>query len=229
MPHGKVKIGFIADEKTRYRTFQNRGKGLKKKIHELSTLCDVDVCMIMYADGAGSSGPVIWPENRDEAERIINRYLNERKEGDGKRTLNLSDVIGSGKKLQEINGRKMVDLDGLSYEMLMEVLEKLGKKLEDVERMIELRKRDRDKDQEQAIDVMHIPMAYPVVLEDEVLFYDYDHHLNIPGNPGLDYGNWMMMMKKMNTEKQECSGFGGGEGLPAIPVAEYRGGKNVAF
>ena len=101
MGRGKLQMEMIGDEKTRYRTFGNRSKGLKKKLHELSTLCDVEACMILYhgdaADGPCSSRPDVWPENRDKVERIINRYLNERKEADRKRTLDLSDVLGSTK------------------------------------------------------------------------------------------------------------------------------------
>ena len=152
---GKLQMEMIGDEKTRYRTFGNRSKGLKKKLHELSTLCDVEACMILYhgdaADGPCSSRPDVWPENRDEVERIINRYLNERKEADRKRTLDLSDVLGSTKtKVEpEKNGKSEgqaswagIELEGLSYEKLMELLEMLDKKIEDVDSLIDFKKKE---------------------------------------------------------------------------------------
>ena len=45
--------------------------GLKKKISELCTLCDVKACLIVYGsdgDGPSSSQPRFWSENRDEVE-----------------------------------------------------------------------------------------------------------------------------------------------------------------
>ena len=58
MGRGKLKMEMIGDEKTRYRTFGNRSKGLKKKLHELSTLCDVEACLILY-HGDAADGPVL--------------------------------------------------------------------------------------------------------------------------------------------------------------------------
>ena len=46
----------IADKKSRYKTFKRREMGLKKKIYELCTLCDVKACLILYgSDGDGPS------------------------------------------------------------------------------------------------------------------------------------------------------------------------------
>ncbi|WKA08538.1 hypothetical protein VitviT2T_026252 [Vitis vinifera] len=57
MGSGKLKMELIANEKLRCRTFRNRQKGLKKKLQELSTLCDVEACMIMYCD---CRDPSLW-------------------------------------------------------------------------------------------------------------------------------------------------------------------------
>ena len=46
MGRGKLKMEMIGDEKTRYRTFGNRSKGLKKKLHELSTIWNTQVIFI---------------------------------------------------------------------------------------------------------------------------------------------------------------------------------------
>ncbi|KAJ9678051.1 hypothetical protein PVL29_022821 [Vitis rotundifolia] len=126
MAHGKLKIKLIANEKLRCRTFRNRQKGLKKKLHELSTLCDVEACMIIYCDqngnGTYSSQPDVWPENHYEVQRLL-------------------------QKLQEKNGKTKgqtsetrLELDGLSYEKLMEINDKLDRKLEHVKSLIDLKK-----------------------------------------------------------------------------------------
>lgn len=216
MGRGKLKMEMIGDEKTRYRTFRNRSKGLKKKLHELSTLCDVEACMILChgdaADGPCSSRPDVWPENRDEVERIINRYLNERKEDDRKRTLDLSDVLGSTKtkvepeKLMEKNGKSEgrasgagIELEGLSYEKLMELLEKLDKKIEDVDSLIDFKKKEAG----MAPSANCSRMANPFFQGSELVFYDSDFPDLSGGFLEPDLKNWMMMMNMENQEHQE--------------------------
>ncbi|GFQ05832.1 mads-box transcription factor pheres 2 [Phtheirospermum japonicum] len=44
-----MKVEFIVNKKSRNTTFKRRKEGLVKKIKELSTLCDVDACMIIYS------------------------------------------------------------------------------------------------------------------------------------------------------------------------------------
>ena len=215
MGRGKLQMEMIGDEKTRYKTFGNRSKGLKKKLHELSTLCDVEACMILYhgdaADGPCSSRPDVWPENRDEVERIINRYLNERKEADRKRTLDLSNVLGSTKtKVEpEKNGKSEgqaswggIELEGLSYEKLMELLEKLDKKIEDVDSLIDFKKK------ETSLTCKAPPpncsrMANPLFQGSELVFYDMDFPDLSSGFLEPDLKNWMMMMNIENQEHQE--------------------------
>uniref|UniRef100_F6GVF7 MADS-box domain-containing protein n=1 Tax=Vitis vinifera TaxID=29760 RepID=F6GVF7_VITVI len=140
----------VVNEKSRYRIFRNRQKGLKKKIHALSTLCDVKACMILYgpnAHGTESSQPDIWPENRNEVEGIIENYRKERKKDHGKRTLDLSDVLQTKKKtnlelreVQEKNVKTKTGVDEFSYEQLMEIIDKLDKKHEAVQNMIDSKK-----------------------------------------------------------------------------------------
>ncbi|RVW48700.1 hypothetical protein CK203_010005 [Vitis vinifera] len=53
MVRDKLTMELIADKKSRFRTFRNREKGLKKKLDELST---VKACMMVYGpDGDGPS------------------------------------------------------------------------------------------------------------------------------------------------------------------------------
>ena len=60
MVRGKLPMELLADKKSRFRVFRNREKGLKKKLYELSTLCDIKACMIVNGpdgDGPSSSQP----------------------------------------------------------------------------------------------------------------------------------------------------------------------------
>lgn len=72
MGRRKVKMEIITNEKSRRKTFNKRSTGLMKKCYEVSTLCDVDVCMV-------ASGPsklyTTYPQKHEEVDRIIQRYL----------------------------------------------------------------------------------------------------------------------------------------------------------
>ena len=71
MGNHKFTMELIADKKSSYKTFKRREMGLKKKISELCTLCDVKACLIVYdsdGDGPSSSQPRFWPKNRDKVE-----------------------------------------------------------------------------------------------------------------------------------------------------------------
>nr|GEY51091.1 agamous-like MADS-box protein AGL80 [Tanacetum cinerariifolium] len=49
MTRKKVKLAFIANDSARKATFKKRKKGLMKKVNELSTLCGIDACAIIYS------------------------------------------------------------------------------------------------------------------------------------------------------------------------------------
>ncbi|WJX30651.1 hypothetical protein P8452_19167 [Trifolium repens] len=80
MGRGRISMDLIQKEKSRKLTFHKRKKGLLKKAHELSTLCGVDVCMILYAPNFESQGydePEIWPDkNPEKVQRILQKYSN---------------------------------------------------------------------------------------------------------------------------------------------------------
>ena len=59
MTRKKVKLTYITNDSARKATFKKRKKGLMKKISELTTLCDIDACAIIYSPY--DSQPEIWP------------------------------------------------------------------------------------------------------------------------------------------------------------------------
>ncbi|KAK6924930.1 Transcription factor, MADS-box [Dillenia turbinata] len=155
MGRGKLKMEFINKEKTRLTTFQKRKKGLIKKAQEFSILCDVDTCVIIYGqkiDGRPVE-PEIWPNDPHKVRSIISSYHEKSKEERGKRATNLSAFFESRKKrIEEEIGRlkrqnaeaKYPSWDNriseFSYNELRRLSSGLKNKIEDVKRLIEMKR-----------------------------------------------------------------------------------------
>ncbi|WOL06705.1 hypothetical protein Cni_G15439 [Canna indica] len=71
MARKKVNLAWIANDSTRRVTFKKRRKGLIKKVSELSTLCDVKACIVVY--GPKEPEPVAWP-SAPEARRVLAQF-----------------------------------------------------------------------------------------------------------------------------------------------------------
>ena len=161
MVRGKLPMELLADKKSRFRVFRNREKGLKKKLYELSTLCDIKACMIVNGpdgDGPSSSQPEFQPENRTEVECIIEKYMKQRKEDRGKGHWVYQMFLKSGRRVQPLSRKscrkKLPKLRGVlwrvewmsfPHEELMEIIGKLDKKLEEVENIIDFKKGETNK------------------------------------------------------------------------------------
>ncbi|XP_058751315.1 floral homeotic protein AGAMOUS-like [Vicia villosa] len=79
MGRGRITMELIQNEKARKTTFHKRKNGLLKKVNEFSILCDVDICVILYApnfEGQGYVEPETWPRDTKEVERILEKYYN---------------------------------------------------------------------------------------------------------------------------------------------------------
>ncbi|CAL5374619.1 unnamed protein product [Camellia sinensis] len=95
MDRAKQRMELIRNEKARYVTYQKRKKGLKKKTCELETLCDVQVCLIIYGPKLddNSTEVEIWPQNPNDIQRLIHTYRNQSIEDRHRRTLDLSNFF----------------------------------------------------------------------------------------------------------------------------------------
>ncbi|XP_043725970.1 agamous-like MADS-box protein AGL80 [Telopea speciosissima] len=71
MARKKVKLVFIQNDSARRATFKKRRRGIMKKVRELSTLCGVSACAIVY--GPYESEPEVWP-SLPEAKRVVSRF-----------------------------------------------------------------------------------------------------------------------------------------------------------
>ncbi|XP_057419886.1 agamous-like MADS-box protein AGL80 [Lotus japonicus] len=59
MARRKIKREYIVNDSARKTTYRKRKKGLIKKVDELSTLCGIEACAIIYSPFEPQ--PVVWP------------------------------------------------------------------------------------------------------------------------------------------------------------------------
>ncbi|CAI9112120.1 OLC1v1012503C1 [Oldenlandia corymbosa var. corymbosa] len=109
MGRAKLEMQLIAKEKQRVTTFKKRKDGLIRKIHELTTLCDVNGCMIIRPPNQDNLSPEIetWPENPDFVSGIIEKYRANPDVG-GSRTYTLTDFYQcrSKKVVEELEKKR---------------------------------------------------------------------------------------------------------------------------
>jgi SRF-type transcription factor (DNA-binding and dimerisation domain) len=72
MARKKVKLAWITNDSNRRATFKKRKKGLLKKAQELSTLCDVKMCVVVYG-GPQDREADAWP-SAAESQHILRRF-----------------------------------------------------------------------------------------------------------------------------------------------------------
>ncbi|XP_012827797.1 PREDICTED: floral homeotic protein PMADS 2-like [Erythranthe guttata] len=74
MGRGKLRMELIKNEKVRNAAFEKRKKGIVKSANELSTLCGVQIGMIINEPGQNNNEPTIWPANREVITKLIDSY-----------------------------------------------------------------------------------------------------------------------------------------------------------
>ncbi|KAL2941119.1 MADS-box transcription factor PHERES 1 [Bienertia sinuspersici] len=90
MTRNKVKLEFIANETARKSTFKKRKKGLLKKVEELTTLCGVDACAIIYSPYDGRTEA--WPSPTG-ARRVLGRFMSFSQEDQEKKMLDQESYL----------------------------------------------------------------------------------------------------------------------------------------
>ncbi|KAK3025026.1 hypothetical protein RJ639_043304 [Escallonia herrerae] len=103
MTRKKVKLAFITNDSARKATFKKRKKGLMKKVSELSTLCGIDACAIIYSPY--ESQPEVWPN-----------------------TLGVQRVLAQFKRMPEMEqSKKMVNQESFIRQRIAKASEQLKK------------------------------------------------------------------------------------------------------
>lgn len=73
MGRAKVTLKHIQNERARKVAFNQRRKGLMKKVSDFSILCEAKACLIVY-DADGNGEPVTFPEDPAIVHSIIEKY-----------------------------------------------------------------------------------------------------------------------------------------------------------
>ncbi|KAI9071845.1 hypothetical protein K1719_046185 [Acacia pycnantha] len=154
----------IEKEKLRKTTFQKRKNGIMKKADELSTLCGVDCCLIVYSPNSINDLPEIWPRDRMQVLRIIEKYKAKIAEKSPKK-YNVTEFFKDKKnkveakacklrqeRLQKLYPTRDFTSNKLSEEQLRMFVAILDSRVEDCEERIKiLKKRYIEEKQQQQI------------------------------------------------------------------------------
>lgn len=107
MTRKKVKLAYIPNDSARKATFKKRKRGLMKKISELSTLCDIKACAIIYSPY--DPQPDVWPSH-----------------------LGVQTVLAEFKEMPELEqSKKMVNQDSFLRQRVAKANEQLKKQRKD--------------------------------------------------------------------------------------------------
>ncbi|XP_073050373.1 agamous-like MADS-box protein AGL82 isoform X2 [Primulina eburnea] len=76
MGRAKLRLELLSTEKGRRKTYEIRRKGLKKKAEELSTLCGVDLCMIIHPPPLKNEEiePFVWSNDPGQVANLIESH-----------------------------------------------------------------------------------------------------------------------------------------------------------
>ena len=92
MARRKVNLQWISNNATRRATYKRRSQGLEKKASELTTLCGIKLCVVMY--GQGEAQPKVWPSD-EEAKELLMKFNNTLDVSSLKKTKNQEEFLHS--------------------------------------------------------------------------------------------------------------------------------------
>ncbi|ESW18870.1 hypothetical protein PHAVU_006G077800 [Phaseolus vulgaris] len=72
MTRAKIELAYITDPGKRKATFKKRKNGLMKKISEITVLCGIDACAVVYSPDVPNK-PEFWP-SESGARSVISKF-----------------------------------------------------------------------------------------------------------------------------------------------------------
>ncbi|KAI5408371.1 agamous-like MADS-box protein AGL80 [Lathyrus oleraceus] len=107
MARKKVKLAYITCNSKRRETFRKRKSGIIKKVNEISTLCGIEACAIIY--DRNNPQPEVWPSD-----------------------VGVKNVLFKFRSLPELErSKKMVDQEAFLRQSIAKIYEQLKKQREE--------------------------------------------------------------------------------------------------
>ncbi|CAK8566080.1 unnamed protein product [Lathyrus sativus] len=107
MARKKVKLAYITCNSKRRETFRKRKSGIMKKVNEISTLCGIEACAIIY--DKNNPQPEVWPSDAG-----------------------VRNVLFKFRSLPEVErSKKMVDQEAFLRQSIAKIYEQLKKQREE--------------------------------------------------------------------------------------------------
>ncbi|KAJ8450932.1 hypothetical protein Cgig2_032557 [Carnegiea gigantea] len=158
------KIGLVKGKKDLMRTFARRKGGIMKKAEELSVLCGVSVGVVIFGPDKGT--PHVWPQCTENLDAIIGKYMNlsphqrnksknamtmadfntkdlkfeeEEPSGDEEERVTVGEEEGKDQETNCLAGD--INIDGFSFEQLVDLVGNLDAKLDIVNSRIDMMNR----------------------------------------------------------------------------------------
>ncbi|KAM7497279.1 hypothetical protein LguiA_021693 [Lonicera macranthoides] len=159
MARNKVILARISNDSKRKSTLKKRRESLFKKIEELSTLCEVEPAVVVYARGEEEEELGVWPSKEVTEERFrryefipdvektlkmttqetylqervakeTDKIVREEKKNDENEISLIMNQLADGMKLTMLDTRQLNAMYAFAEESLKKLKER-GKKLED--------------------------------------------------------------------------------------------------
>ena len=90
MTRKKVKLAYIVNDSARKATFKKRKRGLMKKVSELSTLCGIEACAIVFSPY--DAQPELWPSPIG-VQRVLSQFKKMPEMEQSKKMVHFSDTL----------------------------------------------------------------------------------------------------------------------------------------
>ncbi|KAK7269385.1 hypothetical protein RIF29_22111 [Crotalaria pallida] len=230
MTRKKVKLAFILNDSARKATYKKRKKGLLKKVNELSTLCGIEACAIIYSPYEPQ--PEVWPSPMG-VQRVLAKFMNMPELEQSKKMVNQESFLKQRilkakeqvKKLRKDNREKeitqlmfqclsagniphnnlsMIDLNDLAW-LIDQNLKDIGRRMETLEKQAQM-----TQSQSQMAAPPVAPPAPPLTLSgivaknEEVTLMDHGHGLEMSAETVPR--QWFMNLMNGNGNETMASG-----------------------
>ena len=227
-----MKLAFILNDAARKATYKKRKKGLLKKIDELSTLCGIEACAIVYSPYEPQ--PKIWPSpwgvqnvlskfrtmpEMEQSKKMMNQetFMNQRvmkakeqvkkQQKDNKEkemALLMFQCLNAGKIMD--NNMSVVDVNNLAW-LIDQNLKDIGRRLEGVDNNGQIQSQNQIMTTPTQSEV-RFEMAPPLPFKKEEMTMMGHDHFGITMNNGDIMQRQFFMNLVMNDNIDEKVPFG---------------------